>query len=85
VNRRNLFKSLAAICAAPLVKWLPRKEEYLAYDATKLRHSPIIIKNWTATYCDPYIPSGSPTEEEIVKWLDEFYRLDGTLIATIKT
>jgi hypothetical protein len=26
VNRRNLFKSLAAICAAPLVKWLPGKE-----------------------------------------------------------
>jgi hypothetical protein len=26
MNRRNLFKSLAAICAAPLVKWLPGKE-----------------------------------------------------------
>jgi hypothetical protein len=30
MNRRNLFKSLAAICAAPLVKWLPGKEpEYI--------------------------------------------------------
>jgi hypothetical protein len=63
VNRRNLFKSLAAICAAPLVKWLPRcRRKILGLrgdrllvqaetgEVEELQWQP--TKNYTFTYTD---------------------------------